>query len=107
MKPIMRFYGAYFRSPCLPRWPAEWPGSSAANRLLEYVKKRAEAEEARGRLAAIVDSSEDGIIGMTLDGVITTWNDGAEQMYGYDAANIVGQNVAKLTPPSIATRSPS
>ena len=67
--------------------------------VVEYVRKRAAAEEARGRLAAIVDSSEDGIIGMTLDGVITTWNDGAEQMYGYDAATMVGKNVAILTPP--------
>lgn len=67
--------------------------------VVEYVRKRADTEEARGRLAAIVDSSEDGIIGMTLDGVITTWNDGAEQMYGYDGASIVGQNVAMLTPP--------
>jgi PAS domain S-box-containing protein len=67
--------------------------------VLEYLKKRAEAEEARGRLAAIVDSSEDGIIGMTLDGAITSWNGGAEQMYGYDATTILGQNVAVLTPP--------
>ena len=67
--------------------------------VVEYLKKRAEAEEARGRLAAIVDSSEDGIIGMTLDGAITSWNGGAEQMYGYDAATILGQNVAALTPP--------
>ena len=67
--------------------------------VLEYLKKRAEAEEARGRLAAIVDSSEDGIIGMTLEGAITSWNGGAEQMYGYDPATIIGQNVAVLTPP--------
>ena len=67
--------------------------------VLDYVKKRADTEDARGRLAAIVDSSEDGIIGMGLDGVITTWNDGAEQMYGYDAATILGQNVAVLAPP--------
>lgn len=67
--------------------------------VVEYVKKRADAEDARGRLAAIVDSSEDGIIGMSLDGEITTWNDGAEQLYGYDAATILGQNVAVLTPP--------
>jgi len=67
--------------------------------VLDYVKKRADAEETRGRLAAIIDSSEDGIIGMTLDGEITSWNDGAEQIYGYDAVAIVGQNVAELTPP--------
>ena len=69
-----------------------------SNSVVEFLKRRAIAEEARGRLAAIVDSSEDGIIGMTLDGVITNWNGGAEQIYGYDAATILGQNIALLTP---------
>ncbi|MDP9129067.1 MAG: ATP-binding protein, partial [Candidatus Binatota bacterium] len=67
--------------------------------VVEYVKKRSEADEARVKLAAIVESSEEGIIGMTLDGAITSWNDGAEQMYGYDAATIIGQNIAVLIPP--------
>ena len=74
--------------------------------VLEYLKKRAEAEEARGRLAAIVDSSEDGIIGMTLDGAITSWNGGAERMYGYDTTTILGQNVALLTPPEHSNEIP-
>ena len=66
--------------------------------VVEYVKKRSEADEARVKLAAIVESSEDGIIGMTLDGAITSWNDGAEQIYGYDAATMIGQNIAVLIP---------
>ena len=66
--------------------------------VVEYVKKRSEADEARVKLAAIVESSEDGIIGMTLDGVISSWNDGAEQIYGYDAAAMIGQNISVLIP---------
>ena len=67
--------------------------------VVEYLKNRGDVQETRARLGAIVESSEDGIVGMTLDGAITSWNGGAEQMYGYDAATIIGQNVAVLTPP--------
>ena len=67
--------------------------------VVDYVKIRGDIDETRSRLAAIVDSSEDGIIGMTLDGTITSWNNGAEQIYGYDAPTMIGQNVAVLIPP--------
>src|SRR5262245_42012606 len=48
--------------------------------VVGYVKVRSEAEEARARLAAIVESSEDAVIGMRLDGIVTSWNAGAETM---------------------------
>ena len=50
-------------------------------------------------LAAIVNSSDDAIIGKTTDGVITTWNPAAERMYGYAAEEIIGQPIAVLCPP--------
>ncbi len=57
------------------------------------------AEEERERLAAIVDSSQDGIIGKTLEGVITSWNAGAERMYGYSAREAVGRSLDLIVPP--------
>ena len=62
------------------------------------VTDRKLAEEAQARLAAIVDSADDAILGKTLDGIITSWNPGAERLYGYAAAEIVGQPVSRLIP---------
>ncbi len=56
--------------------------------------------ESRQQLAAIVESSEDGITGKTLDGVITSWNHGAERLYGYLASEVIGKPIAILVPPN-------
>jgi diguanylate cyclase (GGDEF)-like protein/PAS domain S-box-containing protein len=63
------------------------------------VTERNEAAEARFRLAAMVEGSDDAIIGKNLDGTITSWNSGAERMYGYRAEEMVGRNVSELVPP--------
>ena len=48
---------------------------------------------------AMVNSSDDAIVGETPDGVIASWNPAAERMYGYTAAEIVGRPVTVLCPP--------
>jgi len=54
---------------------------------------------ARLRLAAIVESSDDAIIGKDLDGIITDWNNGARRMYGFTAEQAIGRPISILTPP--------
>jgi PAS domain S-box-containing protein len=50
-------------------------------------------------LAAIVDSSDDAIIGKTLDTIIRSWNAGATRIFGWSAEEIVGKSVYTLIPP--------
>ena len=56
-------------------------------------------EETRLQLAAIVDSSNDAIIGTTMDGTITIWNPGAEKLYVYSAEEAIGRSALMLVPP--------
>jgi PAS domain S-box-containing protein len=62
------------------------------------VTERKKAEEEQLRLAAIVEHSDDAIIGKSLDGIIQSWNAGAEKIYGYSATEAIGRHISMLVP---------
>ncbi|MGA8540514.1 MAG: PAS domain S-box protein [Terriglobales bacterium] len=62
------------------------------------ITERKRAEEVRERLAAVVESSDDAIIGKTLDGTITAWNRGAEKVFGYSSSDALGKSMQMLIP---------
>ncbi|HEY5249751.1 MAG TPA: PAS domain S-box protein [Dermatophilaceae bacterium] len=70
-----------------------------ASAVARDTTERRRAFEAAQRLAAIVDSSDDAIIGKTLDGIITSWNPAAAKMYGYSSQEMIGKPVHLLSPP--------
>ena len=69
---------------------------------VERVLLVAETNEMIARLASIVESSDDAIVGMDLNGDIATWNAGAERMYGYGASELVGRPISLLFPEDTA-----
>ena len=65
---------------------------------VQDITARKSAEEAQARLAAIVTSSADAIVGKTVDGIVTNWNEAAERMFGYSADEMIGQSIRRLVP---------
>jgi PAS domain S-box-containing protein len=95
---VMRYGGGEF--------PAELTVTSAVIKgnttFIVYVRDltaRRIAEQSLVRLAAIVESSQDAIIGTDLKCQITSWNKGAELMYGYTAREAVGREISMIAPP--------
>lgn len=62
------------------------------------ITERKQAQEAERRLASIIASSNDAILGIDLAMNITAWNGGAERLYGYKAEEVLGQSVLMLVP---------
>ncbi len=53
------------------------------------------------RMAAIIDSTDDAVIGTNPEGIITEWNAGAEKIYGYKEEEAVGMPIWCLAPPDL------
>jgi len=66
------------------------------------IGERMLLDETRTRMAAIVESSEDAIIGKNYDGIVTSWNRGAEKIFGYSTVEMMGQPIMRLLPPDRA-----
>jgi PAS domain S-box-containing protein len=69
--------------------------------MVEDITEKKKAEEAQFRHAAIVETSEDAIMSVTLDRTISTWNASAERIYGYTEAEALGQPIDMIVPPEL------
>ena len=66
---------------------------------LGMEERKASLAATASRLATIIASSDDAIVGKTLDGTVTDWNRAAETMFGYGASEMIGRSIALLLPP--------
>jgi PAS domain S-box-containing protein len=69
--------------------------------MVEDITDKKNAEEARFRHAAVIESSDDAIASGTLDGIIVSWNKGAQKIYGYTEAEALGKPISMLVPPEL------
>ncbi len=74
--------------------------------LSDEIAERRQSEAELSRLAAIVESSDDAIIGESLDGTIISWNGGAERIYGYTPGEVKDRPISFLVPPDRADETP-
>ncbi|MGH2720867.1 MAG: PAS domain S-box protein, partial [Actinomycetota bacterium] len=79
-------------------WAFVGSGSRVFNAFVKDITGQKRARELEIQLAAIVQHSDDAIVGLDPNATVTSWNPGAERLYGYSAAEVVGGTIAILTP---------
>jgi PAS domain S-box-containing protein len=68
------------------------------NLFFNNITERQRAESVTRQLAAIVESTDDAVIGKDLNGIITSWNAAATRLYGYHAEEVIGKSISLLIP---------
>ncbi len=79
--------------------PLQTEAGLLVSSAIRDVTQRRKADEARFRLAAIVEGSDDAILSTSLDDIVTSWNGGAEALYGYTEQEMMGRSLSLLLPP--------
>jgi PAS domain S-box-containing protein len=81
--------------------PIRQPDGSVSGVILVFrdVTEERKTQEAKARLAAIVEGSGEVMLTKNLQGIIQTWNASAERLFGYEAKEIIGKPVTTLFPP--------
>ncbi len=77
-----------------------------ASKIARDITERKKIDDARSRLAAIVESSDDAIVSKDLNGIITSWNAAAERVFGWKAEEIIGKSVLTIIPPEFQHEEP-
>ena len=74
-------------------------GEACVLTVMHDITERRQAEAASRAITAIVESSDDAIIGKDLGSIITSWNPAAEKIFGYPAGEMVGTSIMRIIPP--------
>ena len=90
--------GLYWETRCLPLRGEDGVVNGAIGVAFDATERH-NAEEGLNRLAAIVNSSHDAVIGWNPDKTVTSWNPGAERLYGWAASEMIGRSIETLMPP--------
>jgi PAS domain S-box-containing protein len=95
---LLGTWAVYCRGPGDPT-PEDEERVRVATRLAAIAIERARTQDAQGRLAAIVQSSEDAIYAKSPEGRIVEWNPGAARLFGYSREEILGKPIQTVVPP--------
>src|SRR5215475_153594 len=82
--------------PLSPRWRKKGGMIVGASVVARDITEHREVQSTILGLRALVEASDDAIIGKTMDGTILSWNKGAEKIYGYTAEEILGRPISVL-----------
>ena len=74
---------------------------SLIERSMMYAFERRYAAEVHEKLAEIVASTRDSVVGATLEGIVVSWNRGASEIYGYSADEMIGKPLSIIVPPDL------